>query len=177
MLVTRGNQPLDLIIASIHHAGITDLVVWDNSHRTDVSCYGRYLAIAEARNPYILHQDDDLLAPIPALLEAFDPVADRHTIVANSPLDEHWRLTGRGTLFHRSLADCFGPYTARYGDNAGFHRIADIVFAYQHPYRRVPLGHVDLPWASDPAASMYLEADHYAVREQARARVAALKEA
>ncbi len=177
VLVTRGDQPLDEITASIRAAGIEDIVVWNNRERPNMGCYGRYLAIAEARRPYIFHQDDDLLAPVARLLQAYDPVADRHSIVANNPLDEHWQLTGRGAVFYRSLADCFAPYTAKHGDGPAFRRVADVVFAYQHPYRRVDLGHTDLPWASAPDASMYLEPGHYTAREQARANVKLLMEA
>lgn len=175
VLVTRGDRPLDDILASLTAAGITDIVVWDNSVAEDLSCYGRYAGIVEARNEYILHQDDDLTFPVAELLDTYDPEADRHRIVANNDDGEYWRLTGRGCLFHRDLADCFGPYIAAHGQGAAFHRIADIVFAYRHPYRRVDLGYVDLPWASDPDASMYLEAGHYTVREQAMARVEALE--
>ena len=68
----------------------------------------------------------------------------------------------------------FNPYLAAYGFTKDFCRVSDVVFAYQHPYRRVVLGYEDLPWHSEPGSSMYLEEGHYAVRERARDRVAAL---
>lgn len=177
VLVTRGNVP-DLmvrIVRSIKRAGITDIVTWDNSQRPiDLSCYGRYEGIKEARNEFIYHQDDDLIAPVAQILEAFDPVQDCRTIVANDNPDEEWRLTNRGIIFHRSLAECFDAYTALYGFDADFCRVSDVVFAYQHDFRRVTLGYKDLPNASVHGSSMYLDHDHYEVRERARARTLAL---
>ena len=173
VLVTHDRVDLTEILASIADAGIQDIVVWDNEVRENLSCYGRYAAIAEARNPFIFHQDDDLIAPIPELLAEYDPVADRDTIVANNRADEEWLLTAMGTIFHRDLADCFASYIDRYGFDADFCRVSDVVFAYQHPYRRVVLGYRDLPWQTSPNR-MYHQPDHYIVRERARARTLAL---
>lgn len=177
VLVTRGDVDLSEILASIAAAGITDIVVWDNSKRDrDLSCYGRYAGIAEARNEFVYHQDDDLVAPVAEILAAYDPDSDRDTIVANNRADEEWLLTAIGCVFHRSLADCFGPYIDRYGFDADFCRVADVVFAYQHPYRRVVLGYRDLPWgfATPENPRMYGQSDHYIVRERARERTLAL---
>ncbi len=171
MLVTRGDVSMDGIIETIRDAGIRDIVVWDNSSRPiDLSCYGRYEGIKEAKNEWVFHQDDDLLAPVAELLDAYDPVEDCRTIVANDNPDEEWRLTSRGIVFHRSLADCFDSYTALYGFDADFCRVSDVVFAYQHDYRRVTFGYKDLPNASTFGSSMYLDHDHYEVRERARKR-------
>ncbi len=75
VLVTRGNVDMTEITDSITAAGIEDIVLWDNSKREqDLSCYGRYAGIAEAKNEYIFHQDDDLVTNVPGLLDAYDPV-------------------------------------------------------------------------------------------------------
>lgn len=174
VLVTKGDHDLSEIHDSIRAAGIRDIVVWDNSEREhDLSCYGRYAAVPEARKEWIYHQDDDLIAPVAEILAEVDPVADRHTIVANNREEETWRLTGIGSVFHRSLADCFERYVSVWGNGADFHRICDVVFAYQHPYRKVVLGYRDLPWGTAPDR-MYHQDGHMAVREQARSRVLAL---
>lgn len=170
VLVTRGDQNLDAIYDSIAAAGITDVVTWDNSQRANVSCYGRYLGIAEAKNEYIFHQDDDLIAPVADVIRSYDPTRDRWAIVSNNRIDEEWPLTGIGSVFHRSLADCFGPYIDRFGEDADFHRVCDVVFAYSWAYRRVVFGYQDLPWATAIGASMYHEPGHYDVRMRARAR-------
>lgn len=174
VLVTRGDQDLSEIYASIEAAGITDIVTWNNAERENVRCYGRYLGIAEAKNDYIVHQDDDLVSPVAELLRCYDPVRDRHAIVSNNRVDEEWPLTAIGSIFHRDLADCFGPYIDRWGEDADFHRVCDVVFAYTHPYRRVCLGYRDLAWASVQGASMYLEAGHMETRIRARIRTLAL---
>lgn len=171
VLVTRGNVDMSEIIESIRAAGVEDIVIWNNAERRNVSCFGRYLGIAEAKHDYIYHQDDDLVSPVAELLAVYDPVADTNTIVCNNRADEWWRLTAIGCVFHRSLAGCFGPYIDAYGEDADFYRVCDVVFAYQHPYRKVVLGYSDLPWASDPHSSMYLEPGHMEVRERALQRV------
>lgn len=178
VLVTRGDVDLSEILASIAAAGIEDVIVWNNAERSaDLSCYGRYAGIAEARHEFIYHQDDDLIAPISELLAEYDPVEDRQTIVANNRADETWLLTAMGTLFHRSLGEtCFDRYISLYGFDADFCRVSDVVFAYQHPYRRVVLGYRDLPWQT-AANRMYHQPDHYLVRERARERTLALPEA
>jgi hypothetical protein len=175
VIVTRGDQDLTEIYESIAAAGITDVVTWDNSRRFDASCFGRYLGVAEARNEYIYHQDDDLVAPVADILSAYDRGRDRWAIVANNRPDEEWPLTAMGAVFHRDLADCFDEYVWRYGDGADFERICDVVFAYHWPYRRIAVGYRDLPWASAAGASMYLEEGHMAVRIEARERTLKLR--
>lgn len=173
VLVTKGDHDLTPILASIEEAGIEDVVLWDNSQRDDLSCYGRYAGIAEARHKIIYHQDDDLIAPVGEILSDYRPRRDRWAIVANNRHDEEWQLTAMGTIFHRSLADCFRRYIALYGEDADFHRVSDVVFAYQHPYRRLHLGYEDLPWQTAPDR-MYHQPDHYEVRIRARLRTLAL---
>jgi hypothetical protein len=174
VLVTRGDQDMSEITDNIAAAGVEDIVIWDNSQRENLSCYGRYKGIEEAKNEYIFHQDDDLVSPVGELLDRYDVVRDRWAIVSNNRIDEEWPLTAIGSVFHRDLADCFDAYTNLYGMNADFHRVCDVVFAYQWAYRRVVLGYRDLAWASAPNASMYLEENHYTVRIRARARTLAL---
>ena len=170
VLVTKGDHDLSEIFDSIRAAGVEDIVVWDNATRgRDLSCFGRYAGISEARHDIIFQQDDDLVAPVADILRAYDPEADRHTIVANNRADEEWLLTAMGTVFHRDLASCFGAYIERYGEDDDFYRVSDVVFAYQHPYRRLVLPYRDLAWAATPDR-MHLQPDHYLVRERARDR-------
>lgn len=175
VLVTKGDHDLSPIIESIKAAGIEDIVTWNNAEREDLSCYGRYAGIAEARHKIIYHQDDDLIAPVDGILARYRPRRDRWAIVANNRLDEAWPLTAMGVVFHRSLADCFRPYIKLYGEDADFYRVSDVIFAYQHPYRRISLGYTDLPWQTAPDR-MHLQYDHYEVRIRARLRTLALPE-
>lgn len=174
VLVTKGDVDLTQIIDSITGVGIDDIIVWNNAERDqDLSCFGRYAGIEEARNEIIYHQDDDLVAPVAAILDAYRPVEDRWAIVANNRPDEEWPLTAMGVLFHRDLANCFDGYADLYGFDADFCRVSDVIFAYQHPYRRIWVGYQDLPWQIWPDR-MHLQADHYYVRERARLRTLAL---
>ncbi len=173
VLVTRGNVDMTEILDQLTADGIEDIVIWNNAERDpDLSCYGRYAAISEAKNEYIFHQDDDLVSPVGELLKHYDPVRDRHAILMNNRIDEEWPLTAIGALFHRDiLPGTFDSYIEEYGFDDDFCRVCDVIFAYQHPIRRVVLGYRDLPWASDPASSMYLEDGHMQVRIRARQRI------
>lgn len=175
VLVTRGDIDMHRIGESLEAAGIDDIVIWNNADRDrDIACYGRYIAIAEARNEFIFHQDDDLISPVGEILRRYDPFRDRHALVSNNRIDEEWPLTAIGTVFHRDLADdCFDTYLDLYGEDTDFYRVCDVVFAYQHPYRRLVLGYEDLPWQTAPN-SMYLQPGHMQARERARARTFAL---
>lgn len=173
VLVTKGDVDLRAILNSIGEAGIEDVVIWNNAHRENLSCYGRYAAISEAKNDWIFHQDDDLIAPVNDILSQVDPERDRWTIVANNRPDEEWPLTGIGVVFHRDLVDCFDAYTREHGDGPDFHRVSDVVFAYRNAYRRIWVGYEDLPWQIAPDR-MHLQPGHMQVREEARLRTLAL---
>ena len=169
VLVTRGDVDITTILNSLP---FDDVVVWNNAEREDLQCYGRFAAIAEAKHDYIYTQDDDLLVPIPSLVRGFRQGVD--AVFANRPHGEEWRFLGCGAIFHRSLAD-FSAYTDMYGFDAEFCRVADVVFAYQHPYRSEWFGYLDFPWQT-AENRMYRQGDHYLVRERARARTLALPE-
>lgn len=175
VLVTKGDHDLSEIYESLEQAGVRDVVTWDNSKRDrDLSCYGRYAGVADAKHQWIFHQDDDLVAPVAEVIAAVDPVKDRWRLVSNNRADEEWLLTGIGTVFHRSLLSCFDRYLELYGDDfADFCRVSDVVFAYQWPYRRISLGYYDLPWGTAPDR-MYHQPGHMETRQLALTRVTPL---
>lgn len=163
VLVTRGDIDLSPIVETLP---FSDVVVWNNAEREDLQCYGRFAGIEEACNDHIYVQDDDLIVPVEALLSMYDGDG----IVANKPPDEEWRFIGGGAFFPRSLPD-FTSYTDRFGFDDDFCRVADVVFAYGHPYRSVWVGYVEhLPW-HDADNRMYRQPNHYHVRQIARDRV------
>lgn len=151
----------------------TDIVIWDNSSRTkDVSCYGRFAGIEEAKHDLIYVQDDDIIVPVAAMLKGYDETLPG--VFANKPVDEEWRFLGVGAIFHRDLiADVFDRYVELYGFDTDFCRVCDVVFAYQHPYRHGWFGYGELDWSRAPNR-MYHQPDHMLVRERARARTLAL---
>jgi hypothetical protein len=169
VLVTRGDVDMAPVLDSLP---FDEVVVWDNSQRPeDFQCYGRFAGIAETTRPFIYVQDDDIVVPVQALLDAYEPA--KGSILANKKPDEEWRFLGVGSLFPRELADCFGPYAALYGMDQDFYRAADVVFAYQHGYESVWVGYEELEWSRAPNR-MYLQPGHYEVRERLRARTLAL---
>lgn len=173
VIVTRGDVPLEPVLDSLEPL-FDEIVVWDNSQRPeDFQCYGRFAGIAETTRPHVYVQDDDVVVPVEALLQAYGPACGH--VLANKKPDEEWRFLGIGALFPREMADCFGPYAALYGMDRDFYRAADVVFAYQHPYESVWIGYEELEWSRAPNR-MYLQPGHYEVRERLRARTLALPE-
>lgn len=148
-----------------------DVIVWDNSQRENLSCFGRFAAAAEAKNEWVYVQDDDLLAPIPALVRAHwsHVEAGGTGIVTNLRPDEEWRLTGIGSIFHRDTLEVLDRYRDRFGGGPEFNRVADVVHAYQVPFHRYWFGYLDFPWQTAPNR-MYLEEQHYVVRRAAKRR-------
>lgn len=143
-----------------------DIVIWNNSLREDLQCYGRFAGIEEAKNDHIYVQDDDLIIDALALLAHYDG----ESIVANKPPEEEWRFIGGGAFFQKALPD-FSAYLSRYGGmDSDFCRCADVVFAYSHPYRSVWVGYRELLAHHDAPNRMYKQPNHYEVRERARAR-------
>lgn len=162
VLVTRGDVDMTPVVDSLP---FDDIVIWDNSQREDLQCYGRFAGIAEAKHDHVYVQDDDLIIDALALLAHYDG----ESIVANKPPEEEWRFIGGGAFFPKALPD-FSAYVGNYGRDDDFFRVADVVFAYSHPYRSVCIGYeLLLPW-HDADNRMYKQPNHYEVRERARAR-------
>lgn len=162
VLVTRGDIDLSPIVKTLPF----EVVVWNNGERFDHQCYGRFAAIPETTTPHIYVQDDDLT------IDALELLAEYHGdgIVANVPPDEEWRFIGGGAFFPRDLP-AFDFYWDRFGHDREFDRVADVVFAYSQPYTRAWVGYREhLPWHDAPNR-MYLQPDHYLVRQIARDRV------
>jgi hypothetical protein len=153
VLVTRGDQDLTPIYDTIDAAGIKDVVTYDNSLRPDRVCYGRYLAISEARNPMIYFQDDDLTLDVGMLLDCWRFGLDTG-ILANNRIDEEWPLIGIGSLFHRDAADCFTEYLSVYPEDREFYRTCDVVFGYLH-FPSGLVAHLHVSWL-DPHKSRKL---------------------
>lgn len=168
-LVTRGDVDLDQIIATIKLAGISDIVVWDNSERENLSVYGRYAAIDEAKHEVIYVQDDDCLHRPEGIIEICQSL-EAGKIVCNMPANfrhsfyqEH-ALVGFGAAFLRyapeqafqhftnkwlfNHADEFSSLEEHAQFTSFFRRTCDIVFTGLTPYSMVDVLYEDMPWAS-----------------------------
>jgi hypothetical protein len=170
VLVTRGDVDMSPVLDSLEPV-FDEIVIWDNSQRENVQCYGRFAGIAETTRPFVYVQDDDVVIPVRELLAVYDPA--RGAVLANKKPDEEWRFLGIGAVFPRELADCFQAYADLYGMDADFYRAADVVFAYQHGYESIWIGYEELEWSRAPNR-MYLQPGHYEVRERLRERTLAL---
>lgn len=171
VLVTRGDVDMGPVLNSLP---FDDVILWDNSVEADLQCYGRFAAISRAKHEIIYTQDDDILVPIPALLDEYDGNgADAQGILANRKPDEEYRFLGIGSLFHRDLVDVFDKYLAVHPVDKDFHRAADVVFAELNDYRSVWLGYAELEW-SRYENRMYKQPGHYEARDNLIARARAL---
>lgn len=122
VIPTRGDVDLSPILESL--SWCDEVLVWDNSKRQDLSVYGRYAMIAEARNELILTQDDDCIVSDPQRIAnawisnrnnneygvAPRQVEPEEFLVANMPQEfrPHYPdscLVGFGACFHRDLPD------------------------------------------------------------------------
>lgn len=159
MIVTRGDVDVSTIVNSMP---FDDVVVWDNSKRSDYQCFGRFAAVAECKHNIIYVQDDDVLVPIPALLKAYDG----HGVVANRKPDEEYRFLGVGAVFHRKHVHALDKYLDKHPLDEFFFRTADVIFAELNPYRSVWLGYAEFEW-SRADNRMYKQHGHYEARNVA----------
>lgn len=172
MVPTRGDVGMDLILDSL--AMFDELIVWDNSQREDLGIYGRYAAIAEARNDVIVTQDDDLLVHgWIELLSSYDP----DVLTVNYP--EPWNIpwVARGAVFHRDLpSGAFGVYLAAHPfDHLFTHYICDAVFGLLTPVNVLDLGSEDLPHCNAQGRISTSPGWYDGARPEAQRRCEALK--
>jgi hypothetical protein len=139
-LVTRGDVDLDPILKTLPYE---DVVIWDNSKRDDLKCFGRYAAMAEAENEVVYFQDDDVIfREHETLLSLYEP----GHLVANwghgdTPCGyDDLALVCAGALVDREL-----PFLAfrRYEEEFGFSEEeryeADFIAGLLTPHRHVYL--------------------------------------
>lgn len=154
-----------------------DVIVWDNSKRTDRGIYGRYAGIREAKHPVVAVQDDDLIVTCwDEILDGYQPGV--LTVNYPQPWDIPW--VARGAVFDCDLpARAFERYLAAYPFDSYFtHRACDGVFALLTD--RVDVideGSIDLDYAN--AAGRVSTSSHWydVHRPMIQQRCAALKAA
>jgi hypothetical protein len=180
VLVTRGDVDLAPVLDSLP---FDDVVVWDNSKRErDLKVYGRYAAIADAKNSVIYSQDDDcILSRFAAFLREYGP----RTIVSNMPVDHvaggtdysDSVLIGWGSLFDRDLPfAAFERYAGHYPvDDELFYRTCDVIFSTLTPHRRIDLGFEHLPHAY-AESKMWRQPGNYEERLEVLQRARTVRE-
>lgn len=167
-LVTRGNVPIDEILASWPRSW--DRVVYDNSmEQEDVAVLGRYLAIERACTEVVFVQDDDCLLAE----ESFRTLVEQYQegfITANMPLpfrEHYWDscLIGFGALFQKDL-----PHRAFEKlwptPPASFPRTCDVYFTALTSFKWLNLDYENLPWATGDDR-MYRQTTHVGERAKA----------
>lgn len=168
-LVTRGDVDLESILASLP---MDDVVIWDNSKRQDLTVYGRYAAIAEAKHDLIYVQDDDCVLE-PNAIKAMSLLYEDGKIISNMP--EPFRhtyyqrhcLVGFGAIFHRMApSHAFDRFCSANGLNESpaewpeeYLRTSDVIFTALTPYALVDLPYRNLPWAT-ANTRMYRQSGH-----------------
>lgn len=169
VIVTRGDVDLTPILDRLP---FTDIVIWNNAERSDVKVYGRYAGILDAKHDTIYVQDDDCLVPAGTLLEQYEPGERLCNMPASRTDYTDSALLGWGAIFPRSepALSAFNRYRRALGHQEGwempdeFLRCCDVVFTTLCPFRRIDLGHENLPWATASNRMYTGEPDHYAIR-------------
>ncbi len=180
VIPTRGDVDMAPVLDSLRM--FDEVLVWDNSKREDLSVYGRYAMIAEARNDLILTQDDDVVVNNPEAIAKewvlqstkLPHIGQYQGVVCNMPPEFRHdgytdsALVGFGAAFHRDApARAFRRYEeAMLGqdyDEGWFHRTCDVVFTTLTPRVLVDVTKVDREFASDDTR-MWRQADHYGER-------------
>jgi hypothetical protein len=149
VIPTRGNVPMDEIVASLNDAGFVDIIVWDNSKRENHWLYARYAAIEEAKNDVIATHDDDVIVTHwPEILAAYEPGVV--TISYPQEWDIPWVATG-AVFDKESVKRAFDRYFLMFDDDDDFRKfICDGIFVELCGERNV-LGfpYREMPWAND----------------------------
>ena len=154
VLVTRGDVDLDPILETLPYP---EVIVWNDRERGSRGCYGRYLAMTEARNDVIYFQDDDLVfSAHEALLAQYEP--ERITCNMPSPWYERTNydtlgcfLVGAGSLVPKTLPwRALRRYLEVWPEDDLFLTYCDQVNGILNPGLRLDLGYEVLPYASGP---------------------------
>lgn len=154
VIVTRGNVDLEPILAPLPYS---DVVIWDDRERGSKGCYGRYLAMPEAKHDVIFFVDDDVIFTAhDELLAAYEP--DRITSNMPSPWYEAGQydrlgchLVGAGSLVPRNLPwKAFKRYLEVWPEDDLFLTYCDQISGILNPGHRYDFGYEILPYASAP---------------------------
>jgi len=158
VLVTRGDVDLTEILASLE--AFDEVVIWNNQLEEDLSVYGRYAGILQARNEIVYVQDDDCLVDAERLVRVAAAYALERQAVCNMP-ESRWAdypdsaLVGWGAVFHRDLPQkAFARFdsadllaTVLSGGAPSFLDRCDNVFTVLTDCVKVDIGFQHLPWA------------------------------
>jgi hypothetical protein len=177
VLVTRGDVDLRPVLDSL--AAFSEVLVWDNSRRTNFKVLGRYRAALEARNAVVYTQDDDCVVEAAEVVAAYEG----GKVVCNMPAqkrDEYKALgcagialVGWGACFDRELVHRMEPYLQRYGLGELFLRECDRVFTGLNELKLIDAPFQHLPHAFD--GRMANEARHLADLRTINERIKSLR--
>jgi glycosyltransferase involved in cell wall biosynthesis len=165
---------------------IDEILIWNNSPGVklklsesntrviqsdeNLSCYGRFLCAAQARNPVIYVQDDDALNPdIPGLYDQFlrDPTRIAHTLAPT-----HWgqrnrrvygeaqaALIGWGAFFRKEWLPVLEELPPAMRQDPLFRREADLFFSLllERKHNAVPAQITHLDEHSTPGIALWCD--------------------
>lgn len=129
VLITRGDVDMEPILETLPYE---DVVVWNGRERQErPGTYGRYLAMAEARNSVIYLQDDDcIFREHDAILAAYEPgmLSAVYGHGENPDGLEDVALVHGGAVVDRySSFEALARYRAVWPADEGFYREADMI--------------------------------------------------
>ncbi len=180
VLITRGNVDLQPVLDSLP---FPDVVVWNNADpaREDVKVLGRYLALAEAKNPVVFFQDDDVLFDQhQRLLDEYEP----GLVVCN--MDPNWvnacgyqdlAMLGAGAVADKELfVPALAAYQEVWPDEDELRIEADFITGTIVPHRKVDLGYIAREFAND-ADRLYTQPGQTERKNRVRAQARVVRDA
>ena len=156
VLVTRGDVPIDHVVIPARAAGITDVVVWDNSTKLINSyVYGRFLALAEVVNDVVMFLDDDVeFTAYDELLASYEPgvaVVNMNETWIEAGHYEETALFGAGSIVDKDiLLDALRLYQSVFPIDPWLPLECDLIVGTLVPFRVIDIGYDVKPWAKSP---------------------------
>ena len=176
VLVTRGTGVEHGVIEHLR-ANFHDVVVWNNRAAVlDLRVFGRYVAVAQARCPWVYVQDDDVRLS-PAALRVMCSYQLTGRVTCNMPVGRRGEymdgtaLVGYGAIFQaRVVRPAFENFLRRQPVDELFLRECDRVFTAFSDLHLVDVPFESLTHATAPGV-MHLEPGHAMHRRQIMRRV------
>jgi hypothetical protein len=139
IIVTRGSCDLNPCLTT--WPLFADVIIWDNTERTDLACFGRWAACQLATTGNVFFQDDDTIVPTSTIEAMLDQYGHGATAMLCN-MNESWVVDeGDPEFSYHDLglqaAGCLAPrdvwepaviqYLSYYPEDRFFHEWADFV--------------------------------------------------
>lgn len=172
VITTRGDVDLTPALEALPSEW--PRVIWNNSeHNPSMRVYGYFAALDLVETEYVYTQADDCVIDARALLDEWRPDDSDRIVVNEQDGETPW--ISFGAIFRADVAiDAISRYTDAFGADDDLLDWCEVVLTTLVPWRNVPLGKVDLPWAFAPNRMWTSNPNHFVDQARVRDKVRAL---